>query len=540
MADKLRFGLEMEFHGIVLTFKKRTTNNTIEFWPYSPNVPVEQTMIGSNAILVPENDTNFFLVDGNTHWESDWGFRAVGDKFGPGSMSGIEQQIGTCILELATAANVVSDYSYWMFVRQSSKVFASTMEHFRTKRLNAFEEKDGNVQWYPIADFLTEYNRRVDNLAAASEIDKTKFKLKSSPGIKALGEGTFAGKLNEHWDAYISTNAQSTIKLERFCDIQLNYQVDLEWLDVGTDNWIGLWNSMWANKVSIGAPELDPNIGVSQITSSTEVYRTQIFAALWRAAKADAEKRIQGKNVPRNAESAVTALVTYVLATGAISVEEAGGSTPKNSFPQLPKTSPASIARQIALAYPDVADPLRQLARNENILSGVTEEDMASLRNLENLTKPPGNLPDSTPQKELVVTYPLYKDNMLGGELSKHFKQMWAAALNPDHALDYGNKSGYTSAAPFYCAWAEGVKTAYPATQDENNNIKMLFESRYGTCKLNIGFNPYVRDFMFRRSYLSLVRMLAPQPDVAPAVKAVEKAIPDEPGVQQNFASGRH
>lgn len=39
----------------------------------------------------------------------------------------------------------------------------------------------------------------------------------------------------------------------------------------------------------------------------------------------------------------------------------------------------------------------------------------------------------------------------------------------------------------------------------------MMFESRIGRNKLNLGFNPYIEDFMFRRSYLSMVKLLAPE-----------------------------
>ena len=28
---------------------------------------------------------------------------------------------------------------------------------------------------------------------------------------------------------------------------------------------------------------------------------------------------------------------------------------------------------------------------------------------------------------------------------------------------------------------------------------------------MNLGFNPYIEDFMFRRSYLSMVKLLAPE-----------------------------
>jgi hypothetical protein len=41
-------------------------------------------------------------------------------------------------------------------------------------------------------------------------------------------------------------------------------------------------------------------------------------------------------------------------------------------------------------------------------------------------------------------------------------------------------------------------------------NLHMPFESRLSSSKLNQGFNAYATDSMFKKSYLSLVTLLAP------------------------------
>lgn len=528
MADALRFGLEMELWGIAMTFKRRNTN---DFWP----APSSETLVGSNAILIPFNDATFTL-NGRTNWESDWGFRAVGDRFADGTACG--RNAGTCVLELATAANLVENSSYWTSMRLCAKEFVSAMANFKGPgRTGAIA--DGQSQWYPLVDFVDLYNQRIDVLKPREGFDKTKFKLKISMDLVSLAAGTFPGKVGQSWDAIISTNHPMVNPLsEPYCDIQINYQVDLEWLDQHTDDWMGLWNSMWATKIMTGGTTLDPNIGLPQTTPSMEVYRTQLFAALWRAAKAKADPITAA--TPAAALPMVRALITYLIAAGSVSVQAAGGSSSKNSFPQLPKTSPASIARLIAQIHPEAAATLQHLATDAGTIEAV-KTDIGILRVAANLVGDPGRLSSLSPQ-EGANTYPTFPDRMLTGDLAPHFDEMWSASLNvAGPVLDAINFSGFTSAPPFYCAWADGVKTSYPVARHGAHRIKILFESRYRTDKLNIGFNPYVRDFMFNRSYLSMVRALAPA-GIAAATTAIQQVFPDEPAVQQNFpaAYGPH
>ena len=69
---------------------------------------------------------------------------------------------------------------------------------------------------------------------------------------------------------------------------------------------------------------------------------------------------------------------TYLLVAGAVNVTSIGGSS-KNSFPQLPQTSPASIARVLVAMNPALEEDFDSLA--------------SPLRLLESLVGPPRNLP---------------------------------------------------------------------------------------------------------------------------------------------------
>ena len=537
MADNLRFGLEMEFHGIVLTFRKKRDPPTdpphYDYWPDPP----DETLVGENAILVPFNDATF-SIDGRTNWESDWGFRAVGDRFGPATVFG--ESAGTCILELATAANVVENFSYWTSVRLCTQELAAVIADCKIsgKLKGAIADPNSRCQWFPLDTFVNEYNRRVDKMKDREGFDKSKFKFKNSTDVRNLAVGEFVGQWAKNWEGLISTNHESLNPMNGpWCDIQINYQVDLEWLYEQSEDWIGLWNSMWANKYSASAPEFDPKIGHPRVTPLTEIVRTQVFAALWRSSKVMAEQ-LTADIASSPALPKVRALVTYLMAAGAINVESVGGSTPKNSFPQLPKTSPASIARLIAQIHPGSTQLLQRLATDPHMLTEVRSRITHGLRSVRNLVGDPGNLSPLSPW-EGGCPYPDYQDTMLTGIFNPHFDAMWLEGLSPvGTALNPAtNLSGFTSAAPFYVPWADGIKTSYPAARSGDHGVKMLFEGRYGSDKLNIGFNPYVEDFMFNRSYLSMVRALAPD-SAKEATAAIQKMFPDKSKVTQNFPVG--
>ena len=115
MATDLRFGLELEMHGIVMTFRQQGSPNT--FWPPPADDDWDSSMIGLEPILVPGIPTDQFTnPDGGMNWESNWGFRAVGDALGVVTIRQPDfpavENAGSCILELATAAAPVDDFNY--------------------------------------------------------------------------------------------------------------------------------------------------------------------------------------------------------------------------------------------------------------------------------------------------------------------------------------------------------------------------------------------------------------------------------------------
>lgn len=103
-------------------------------------------MINLNDILIPVDDRGYHLGNTNqgnsnhapspvkTNWESDWGFRVVADLPHRIVRSNIgwsqSHEIGGCILELATAANCVGDYQYWIASRVCLEKFVETLTGF--------------------------------------------------------------------------------------------------------------------------------------------------------------------------------------------------------------------------------------------------------------------------------------------------------------------------------------------------------------------------------------------------------------------------
>ena len=119
----LRFGLELEMHGIYFTFKRE---DSFVFWDPTPSAAlrerhIEDTMIAQESILVPLNPPlapNPPFLNAATqkvNWENEWGFRVVGDSHATATIKpvgGVPSTAGSCILELATAAAPVNSYNY--------------------------------------------------------------------------------------------------------------------------------------------------------------------------------------------------------------------------------------------------------------------------------------------------------------------------------------------------------------------------------------------------------------------------------------------
>jgi hypothetical protein len=94
------------------------------------------------------------------------------------------------------------------------------------------------------------------------------------------------------------------------------------------------------------------------------------------------------------------------------------------------------------------------------------------------------------------------------------FTKLWQGTFNHNTPLTQENNFGFIDAEPFWVFWAPKTKTKHPPAtyytgQDGKPHIKVLFESRYGRNKFNVGFDPFANDKMFVQSYLSLVRFLA-------------------------------
>ena len=552
-----------------MTFKRRDAD---VFWTVPAGTDTQNTMIGHNPILIPLDDAGYFGAGNSINWESDWGFRAVGDRFAPAAfnVAGVQSQGGSCVLELATAANAVEDWGYWTSVRLCSQKFTETLDDFTRGGLpNALIDLTGNLaspqrRWYPMQDFVAAYNAKVQGLPARDGLEKTRFEMKVSASITALAGGTYndpdyGDQTGVHWDAYITTWTDPNNTSNKWCDVQVNYQMDLKNLFDNTDLWINSWASSWAYKLNVGGNVLDPDIGNTRVTADIEVYKTQTYAALWRAARVQVLGTWNVPDVAAQAKSMIQALVMYVLAVGAIT-SVAAGSTNKNSYPQLPKTSPASIASQIAALVPAAAPYLN----NQAAALQTARYAMTILRDPNTLLKT-GGLPAGSPMK----TMPLYSNesgrmvaNIPTGSIgnSKHvppppanFDNMWTATFTPPvppNALaayargppPTGNNFGFTTQNPFFVDWADGVNTSLQATLygPAHDKIKMLFESRYGTDVLNLGFNPYIQDFMFNRSYVSLVKLMAGDAAATSAKASIQRYYPDNPAIKQNFKDGPH
>jgi len=71
-------------------------------------------MIALNTVLQPLDPGAGFLNGPAIMWESNWGFRAVCDAFAEDNftVAGVNHQCVSTILELATSASPVMDYSY--------------------------------------------------------------------------------------------------------------------------------------------------------------------------------------------------------------------------------------------------------------------------------------------------------------------------------------------------------------------------------------------------------------------------------------------
>jgi hypothetical protein len=552
MASDLRFGLEIEMHDFIMTFReKKSVNDRLPstFWELPAAGSLDTTMIQYKAVFEPL-DSKDFLRPGSAgvNWESDWGFRAVGDSHNPfliGSpQDGTAQDIGSCIIELQTAANLIENVDYWAFSRQCVRKFQDTLLEF-----GAMENSDASFttttsttattttkelyRWYSVDTFITKYNARVETLVAPPGITKNKFKFQLSTDMKSLADGSSSTEPGRHWEAYF------TVGSRRFCDVQLTYQMDMQNMYENMDNWLVLWGSIWMHEYrdNVGVDQqLDPDNGTRTIrrTPEMDVYRTQTYMALWRAAKAAAGtmmSKTYPNMIPDACKQSLGPLITYLLVAGAINFAEVGSGSAKNSFAQLPKTSPSSILRQINAQIPHMESVW------ENLSKPIVSKAAASASyQLKNELTSKGNLPAGGPWPNSIKDYAGNDQGILAKEpeaASATLAKMWRGTFDLATPLSGQNNEGLCTQDPFCVPWADEVNSSLGATRYGLNNsrIKVLFESRYGASKLNIGFHPSATNFMFAQAYLSLVNCLAPEKYMSAALN-LKKTYSERPDVQ--------
>jgi hypothetical protein len=125
------------------------------------------------------------------------------------------------------------------------------------------------------------------------------------------------------------------------------------------DGWRDTWGSTWL--FEFGTPDdqirkLDPPNGLERWRNPVQddAYRTQTYKAIWTTAKLaamDLVAHLDMSSLPPVGQQILTSLIVYLFVTGAVNFQAGGTSTRKNYLPQLPKTSPASIARTIAAMW---------------------------------------------------------------------------------------------------------------------------------------------------------------------------------------------
>jgi len=374
-----------------------------------------------------------------------------------------------------------------------------------------------------------------------------RFKLAKSQELVDFENGNYPGFIGGQWDAFVSSKPQD----EHWCDVQVNYQIGLRALYNNLDDWVNAWSSQWISFFTANRMVVDPNVDDTRAVANEEPYRIQFYAAMWRRAKQLVEANflnipVAHWNALGMGNSLVKALITYVLVCSSVTnpLGAGGLTTSKNRYPQLCKTSPQSIKEKID------AIPVNGTAAIWNALTQPATAYLAkgqsdSLRININLVN--AGCLDPAAGPVIGGVPPAYANVVpdILGLPNPPFQQTWQASFTnhgPANALAAGNKFGFTTAAPFLCPWAHEVNSSYEATVFNVNDIKVLFESRYSRCMINLGFNPYVRGFVFNRSYRRLVKMLAGvgQDNEPALVDLLALHFPDNGLLRQNFEGGHH
>lgn len=228
------------------------------------------------------------------------------------------------------------------------------------------------------------------------------------------------------------------------------------------------------------------------------------------------------KGIPDHIQPCLVSLVTCVFAAGATAFVQEGPSSSKNQFPQLPKTSPCSIA-QCMLSKLNGPDQGLVAATFDKLRGEVEQASVAFDRIYDKVVGylPSPARPAAPYDDERRATY---LDNLKSpgygimapqnAQTKTRFTKLWQRTFNHNVPLTRENNFGFIDAEPFCVFWAPKTKTKHPPAtyytgRDGKPHIKVLFKSRYGRNKLNVNFDPFANDKMFVQSYLSLVRFLA-------------------------------
>lgn len=66
----------------------------------------------------------------------------------------------------------------------------------------------------------------------------------------------------EKWVAYVLCPKEIGIKMDAWCDVQVNYELGLKSLYDNTTEWLKVWDGLWLQQGVSGMPdrELDPAV----------------------------------------------------------------------------------------------------------------------------------------------------------------------------------------------------------------------------------------------------------------------------------------
>ncbi|OQO04341.1 hypothetical protein B0A48_10952 [Cryoendolithus antarcticus] len=546
-----RLGLEVEFHALKVIWRR---HDDATFFPETAagraDIPVRSFNVAQNRsvdapIMVPVDQRGYGTED-NVTWEGRFGMHCVPDALGRTNVylpdGTLLPAVNCCILEKQanTSAQPIADYGFWIQLHLCTRAFRAA-----TLRFVDTSPERSPTMLRPLADFVVEYNAKVDEVRLPPGVVNTLdlFKLKLSDKVTSLADGSDPRFKPVRWDPLfiIARNEDQDL-----CHV--NYQVDLGWLGSNVDSYTRLWWHTWAYRFDSGQPRLDPPVNTISKVGVSEVYRSMQYAALWQVARKYAAQLVTEEKdaaLSAAAESQIIGLTTYLLAVGSLRPTTSMGMTPKNTYPQLPKTSPAALARAIDAQDASGAAGRTLMDLSTAVVAARAEQLMqVHVRNMFNLTTQ-GSLRITRPQLawpgQEAYPHATGRKNIFSNGPPANFAALWRRALNVNDntGYDLAHSFGFCEGAPFYVSWSSDVRTAVPPTSGvPASPPRLAFESRYASSTLNVGFSPSSATYMLVKSYLPLVMALAPEQ--WDAASAAVSALGNQPDVALNLDAGWH